>query len=162
MTNVQEKIETLKQLAKTIEKKEIEYRTNKLRTEYKAFIDRWGDDIKELEVVHNNGLFLRTGDNGRKYLHSHGKAGEFAFYYSDDGWHLDFFDEYTWDFFDKYTNVLTYSKRTITSDAELEKCLKALTKANEVMPQLIDSAEKGITFYEKQLTDRLNALGGVK
>lgn len=148
------KLETLKNLENQIKTREAEVRIEKLNKAYNDFMDKWGEDIEALKIVHKNGMFMR--DNGD--LHSYGKvimANIYLKFYFDRGhWHLDVNSD--------YDNILWYKDKDPGSEESLNRQLLRISQANNRMPLLIKSAEEGVAYYENQLSTRLAKLGGTK
>lgn len=148
------KLETLKNLENQIKTKEAEARIKKINTAYNKFMDKWGEDIEALKIVHKNGMFLR--EEGR--LHSYGQVimnnVYLKFYFDRGDWHLDVNSD--------YDNILWYKGKDPGSEESLNRYLLRISQADNRMPLLIKSAEEGIAYYENQLSERLAKLGGTK
>lgn len=148
------KLETLKNLENQIKTREAELRIKKVNDAYDKFMDKWGEDIEALKIVHKNGMFMRGNGN----LHSYGKVTManiyLKFYFDRGSWHLDVNDD--------YDNILFYKGRDPGSEESLNRCLLRISQADNRMPLLVKSAEEGIAYYENQLSERLAKLGGTK
>ena len=151
------KMETLKNLENQIKTREKEIRIEKINEACNKFMDKWGDDIEALKVIHKNGMFLRE-EEGKKYLHTYGNVLTnnvyLKFYFSRGDWHLDVNSD--------YDNILWYKGKDPGSEEYLNRYLLRISQADERMPLLIKSAEEGIAYYESQLSERLAKLGGTK
>lgn len=148
------KLETLKNLENQIKTREAELRIKKVNDAYDKFMDKWGEDIEALKIVHKNGMFMRGDGN----LHSYGKVTManiyLKFYFDRGSWHLDVNDD--------YDNILFYKGRDPGSEESLNRYLLRISQADNRMPLLVKSAEEGIAYYENQLSERLAKLGGTK
>lgn len=151
------KLETLKNLENQIKTREAELRIEKINEAYNKFMDKWGDDIEALKIVHKNSMFLKE-EKDKKYLHSYGNVimdyVYLKFYFDRGNWHLDVNSD--------YDNILWYKGRDPGSEESLNRYLLRISQADERMPLLVKSAEEGIAYYENQLSARLAKLGGTK
>lgn len=151
------RLETLKNLEKQIKTREAEVRIEKVNKAYNDFMDKWGEDIEALKIVHKNGMFMR--DNGN--LHSYGEVTMnniyLEFYFDRGDWHLN-----VKDVGGHYDNILWYKGTEPGSEESLNRYLLRISQADNRMPLLIKSAEEGIAYYESQLSERLAKLGGTK
>lgn len=152
------KLETLKNLENQIQTREKEIRIEKINDAYNEFMDKWGEDIEALKIVHKNGMFLKEDKEGKKFLHGYGEVWKdrkhLKFYFSDRKyWCLNMDSD--------FHNIFFY-KNTDHGEKGTKECLLKLKQADEMMPLLIKSAEEGIAYYENQLSERLAKLGGTK
>ena len=148
------RLETLKNLENQIKTKEKEIRIKKIDAAYNKFMDKWGEDIEALKIVHKNGMFLSE----ERHLHSYGHVimnnVYLKFYFDRGDWHLDVNSN--------YDNIFWYKGKDPGSEESLNRYLLRISQADNRMPMLIKSAEEGIAYYESQLSERLAKLGGAK